>query len=83
MGVVPPLPVWGISMQGCLDSQWDQHTEYIQFGTSKEPRCDGEKDVKEMASLQSQPTKQGPPPAPSTSYRSDKEKMPSPEHGSL
>lgn len=34
-----------------------------------------------MASLQSQPIKGGPPPAPTTSYSSDKEKMPSPEHG--
>lgn len=42
MEIVPPLPVWGISVLGCLASQWGQYTEYSQFGTSKEPRYNGE-----------------------------------------
>lgn len=67
MGIVPPLPVWGISMQGCLASQRGQHTDAMErnhHGKSTVTAHQGR-------------TSSSPP----TSYSSDKEKMPPPEHG--
>lgn len=67
LGIVPPLPVWGISMQGCLASQRGQHTDAMERNHHG----------KSTVTVHQGRTSSSPP----TSYSSDKEKMPPPEHG--